>query len=503
MSSRGGGNYGNRGGPYGGGGGGGSYRGDYQPRRGGRGRGNWRGGNRGRGANMQPVSRPQHNTTEDRLDSLIIRIGEKSNQSLQNNLLVLSEVLNRELETHRHKILATMGACIHELPHKTTIYTTLVGLINAKNFDFGQCFVEYIVHVLFKSFLEDNEFVKIRVTVRFVADLVNCNVVSSDSVIDMYHEFLKVADETDIPQERSDLYLECVMASLPWVGLELSQSRSKELDEIMRRLDTYMAHRNTSYTQCMNVWRDDAHNTSPAQVESMEALWTQVKTLENKRWDDQAIYRPYLSFDHELTEATPHTIPSISIPVHMHGTSIYPLRSVVFRLWEESDIPRDLPQLQKNDDIERYVIDQQVRELIITFNGSRKDCVKNMIAIPYGDRFPLEYIVVEVIFAELFRLPTPDFRACTQCVGENVYKVIRLLSKYEDASTGLGEMAAKLVDAFRERQSSDQIAKMLDEQVTPELLRSEGTSAIGFDAESSEEEQLVCTSATCVWAWMA
>ena len=41
-------------------------------------------------------------------------------------------------------------------------------------------------------------------------------------------------------------------------------------------------------------------------------------------------------------------------------------------------------------------MEDQVRTLLVTFSENRKDCVKNLIAIPYGDRFPLEYIIVEV-----------------------------------------------------------------------------------------------------------
>jgi hypothetical protein len=54
---------------------------------------------------------------------------------------------------------------VHELPHKTTIYSTLVGLINARNYDFGQTLIQYLVTVIFQTALNDCDFVKVRILV--------------------------------------------------------------------------------------------------------------------------------------------------------------------------------------------------------------------------------------------------------------------------------------------------------------------------------------------------
>lgn len=55
-----------------------------------------------------------------------------------------------------------------------------------------------------------------------------------------------------------------------------------------------------------------------------------------------------------------------------------------------------LPDLPGPHAVERFVLEDQVRNLLVTFEEDRKDCVKYMVSIPYGDRFPLEYIIVEV-----------------------------------------------------------------------------------------------------------
>jgi hypothetical protein len=74
---------------------------------------------------------------EDRLESLILRVGEKSTSSLESNLEGLAAVLEADLSTYKTKILNIIVDCALKLPDKCTIYTTLIGLLNCKNYNFG------------------------------------------------------------------------------------------------------------------------------------------------------------------------------------------------------------------------------------------------------------------------------------------------------------------------------------------------------------------------------
>lgn len=59
----------------------------------------------------------------------------------------------------RAKILRILTDCAIRMPEKCTIYTTLVGLLNAKNFNFGGEFVEFMVKT-FKESLKGNLSIK-------------------------------------------------------------------------------------------------------------------------------------------------------------------------------------------------------------------------------------------------------------------------------------------------------------------------------------------------------
>ena len=89
--------------------------------------------------------RNEHMEIEDRLESLILRVGEKSTSSLESNLEGLSSVLEADLSTYKSKILKILVDCAVRLPDKCTIYTTLIGLLNTKNYNFGGECVEMLV----------------------------------------------------------------------------------------------------------------------------------------------------------------------------------------------------------------------------------------------------------------------------------------------------------------------------------------------------------------------
>jgi nuclear cap-binding protein subunit 1 len=56
---------------------------------------------------------------------------------LESNLEGLASVLEADLASFRNKILRILAECATNMPEKCTIYTTLVGLLNAKNYNFG------------------------------------------------------------------------------------------------------------------------------------------------------------------------------------------------------------------------------------------------------------------------------------------------------------------------------------------------------------------------------
>ncbi|XP_076633760.1 nuclear cap-binding protein subunit 1 [Colletes latitarsis] len=356
---------------------------------------------------------------EDRLESLILRVGEKSTSSLESNLEGLASVLEADLGMFRSKILRILTDCAIKMPEKCTIYTTLVGLLNAKNFNFGGEFVDYMVKN-FKDSLKACKWDVARYSLRFLADLVNCHVLSCGSLMQLFDNMLDAANEDGVPQVRRDWYVYAVLSTLPWVGRELYEKKEQELDHLMVTIEIFLNKRNKKHQPALRIWSSD---TPHPQEEYLDCLWAQVRKLRQDNWAEKHIPRPYLAFDSILCEALQHNLPTIMAPPH-HESYSYPLPTVVFRMFDYTDCPAEGPLLPGSHAIERFLIEEHLRQIINNYFYERKDCAAQLLNFPYKAKIPLDYCIVEVIFGELFRLPAPKHLEI--CYGSILIELCKL-----------------------------------------------------------------------------
>ncbi|ESO92366.1 hypothetical protein LOTGIDRAFT_190753 [Lottia gigantea] len=336
---------------------------------------------------------------EDRLDSLITRVGEKSTSSLESNLEGLASVLEADLPNYKDKIIKILCDCVIYLPEKITVYTTLVGLLNAKNYNCGGEFTELIVRNL-KDYLKTGKFEDARMTVRFIADLVNCHVLVAGSVLQMFDNLIEVTLEDNIPQVRSDFYVYAVLSALPYVGRELFEKKEQELNKLLQTIENYISKRHHIHVPSLRVWSsDDPH----PQEEYLDCLWAQIKNLRNNKWMEKQISRPYNAFDSVLCDALQHTLPQIIPPSHNDEIK-YPLPMVVFRIFDYTDVPEGTV-LPGSHAIERYLIEEHLQKIIDSNFLERKECAAALLSFPTKNKLPLNYIIIETLFAELFNLP--------------------------------------------------------------------------------------------------
>ncbi|XP_054287102.1 nuclear cap-binding protein subunit 1 [Macrosteles quadrilineatus] len=340
---------------------------------------------------------------EDRLESLILRVGEKSTSSLESNLEGLASVLEADLSTFRAKVLRILTDCAIKMPEKCSIYTTLVGLLNAKNYNFGGEFVEHMVRTL-KDSLKACNWDAARYALRFLADLVNCYVIAANSLLQLLDNLLDVAKEDGVPSVRKDWYVYAVMSCLPWVGRELYEKKEQALEMLMANIEVYLNKRAKKHHAALRVWSSD---TPHPQEEYLDCLWAQLRKLRNDNWTEKHLVRPYLAFDGVLCEALQHNIPTILPPPH-HDSHSYPMPWVVFRMFDYTDCPEG-PVLPGAHSIERWLIEEHLHQIIEMSHLERKDCAAHLLAFPYRANIPLDYCIVEAIFSELFNLPTPRY----------------------------------------------------------------------------------------------
>ncbi|XP_007524183.1 nuclear cap-binding protein subunit 1 isoform X1 [Erinaceus europaeus] len=341
------------------------------------------------------------NETEDHLESLICKVGEKSACSLESNLEGLAGVLEADLPNYKSKILRLLCTVARLLPEKLTIYTTLVGLLNARNYNFGGEFVEAMIRQL-KESLKSNNYNEAVYLVRFLSDLVNCHVIAAPSMVAMFENFVSVTQEEDVPQVRRDWYVYAFLSSLPWVGKELYEKKDAEMDRIFTNTESYLKRRLKTHVPMLQVWT--AEKPHP-QEEYLDCLWAQIQKLKKDHWQERHILRPYLAFDSVLCEALQHNLPPFTPPPHTED-SVYPVPRVIFRMFDYTDDPEG-PVMPGSHSVERFVIEENLHCIIKSHWKERKTCAAQLVSYPGKNKIPLNYHIVEVIFAELFQLPAP------------------------------------------------------------------------------------------------
>lgn len=336
-------------------------------------------------------------------------MGEKSHKSLERNLEALADVLHGEMHNFKEKILRTICNCITTQTEKMSIYSSLVGLLNAKKFEIGEEFVDMIVEDL-KSALALKQFSKARQLVRFLADLVNAKVVASSSLMSLFDTLVTVVYEPNIPQVRSDWYVFVVLSSLPWVGRELQERKRSELERLFSALEQYMSKRTTPYLPAFQVWTSDHPHP---QRDYLELLWTQVLKMRDSEWKEHVLMRPYVGFDAEIGAAYSHPLPTVNVPNHTEDC-VYPLPSAIFRIFSNDDLTY-VPQagflLPPTESIDRFLCEETVRCILSSHENNRKECTSALVA--FADRLmekvrlPADYVITEVLFGHIFHLPCP------------------------------------------------------------------------------------------------
>ncbi|KJE96851.1 hypothetical protein CAOG_07112 [Capsaspora owczarzaki ATCC 30864] len=386
-------------------------------------------------------ARPLANAAENKaqLRSIIVRIGEKSSRSIEYNLhritlLLASDLSVRELREH---IVRTLISCISELPEKTTIYSTLAGLLCSLDITLIPELIERCCERL-QFCLEHSLHRHAKLTVRFLADLVNVRVVQPSSLLVLLDSFLAVTNEPQVTQRRADYYVFLVLSALPWAGPFLNVSRPNEFARLIAFCETFIQRRRESelFVDAIRVWTSV---DGLPQEEYLISLWNQIVNLRATNWDESVILRPYMTFSEQLDHCVPSPLTPITVPAHSLASS-YPLPQVIFRLFTAEDTPEP-PVLPAADSIDRFTFGDMIQDLVFFYEPNRKECLRSLSQIPAG-QYPVDHMIIESLFADLFALPNPPHR-------EVYYST--LLIEYTRDSRTLDEVLQQAIQRIYER----------------------------------------------------
>jgi nuclear cap-binding protein subunit 1 len=282
-----------------------------------------------------------------------------------------------------------------QIPSKTIVYGTLVGLVNTSIPQFGQTAVERLGQLLQRS-LDRHEFPTTKSLLRFCGELVNSNVTTPHSLLSIF-ESLLAEISVEGGGRRVDHFVLLVMSALPWVGQEIAIDNESKLNELMQRMEGYIDRRSRDVRPLplLHVFPYDS------QSEYVAWLWGAILQLRDRDWDCKVIYRPHKLFQEKLAKGPHHTLPPITLPPPLEGQQ-YPLPPRRFRMISEVESERGLSR------VDRFVLEDIYRDTIYHFHQDHRQCVDMLLQVLGVDSPPLP-LLCETIFSQLLSLPSPPF----------------------------------------------------------------------------------------------
>ncbi|PVU99438.1 hypothetical protein BB559_000711 [Furculomyces boomerangus] len=203
--------------------------------------GGYRSGNyNSRNSNRNPPAGPPIDKKLENLKMTIITVGDEADEI--SNLEALTEVLCREYytsELYTSEIKTTISNCIKELVYKNSIYIALIGLLNERNSVIGKEILDNLFQDL-QVAINNLDWRLIRVFLRTIGGLIQTNIISSSSTINILDNLLQPVLESNTPSFRSSCLAWIVGSTLLFIGKPLLKKEyGMELGRLIDIIEGY------------------------------------------------------------------------------------------------------------------------------------------------------------------------------------------------------------------------------------------------------------------------
>ncbi|KAI8083062.1 armadillo-type protein [Halteromyces radiatus] len=318
-------------------------------------------------------SRDEVEDIEERLKGLIIKIGDKITPDLQVNLNKMKNILDNDYEKYPDMVQETLQACVLELPSKTPIYGTLIGLLNASNNNIVLRLMEGF-NTLLTTSVEQADWFKLKQLVRFYGELVNANVILPSAYCHLLEDILADLDQSKQLKRRLDCLVYIVLNALPWCGKELNERCGSGLEGVLNKIDTYMNSRETIHFPILKVFQDEQDQ------DELLHLWNLIQQLEKSNWKISLIPKVYKWFDDELNRALQHEIPRVTLPLDSDESARYIHPRHILRIFidEDGKTKSDHPD---HRGLDYFILNDIIADTIQIFEANRKECGKYLLNI--------------------------------------------------------------------------------------------------------------------------
>ncbi|CAJ0766984.1 21156_t:CDS:2 [Entrophospora sp. SA101] len=216
----------------------------------------------------------EKDTPDKRLTKLLIILGDKmSPQEIHSNIGIVSNLIQTEYAKYEINILKAIKNCFMELPTKTFVYGTLIGLLNVARSDIGAAIVKMTSQSL-QQCLNEGNWRGAKLSLKFFAELTNSNVILPRTMLDIYDDLLTTLDEPNVKM----------------VATRLHDRSPDILEGILSKIERYFYARDRAIKEIdgllvLNSVRPYVGSNIPyEQVDTLELLWTQIQKFKNNNW---------------------------------------------------------------------------------------------------------------------------------------------------------------------------------------------------------------------------
>ncbi|KAJ3414970.1 Component of the cap-binding complex (CBC) [Chytridiales sp. JEL 0842] len=351
----------------------------------------------------------------EKLTQLMIHVGDQPHE-LQRNMEAIVFIVTKDVETEKPTFLPLLMQCVKELPMKTPAYSTLVGMINLQNAALVGEIVNTASNALDEAILA-GDFRFMKYLLRFFGGLVNANVISAGSFMNLVSGMLAALDMPGLKSELVDAIVFIVLGSLPWVARRLSADVPGDFEALLARIGGFMAQRRSTLKagalglvfDALKVYRDCPPEEPYIQIDRLENLWIQLQNMQSRSWTEELLLKPFESLDQAVDQPTLHTPRDVSLPTEFRSSRI-PEQEPLFWVFDDSVNTEEkrIADLPPTSTIERFIMDDIAVDTIYLHSHNHIECSQLLLGLPNCHAetdYNFYQAIVENLIRELIKLP--------------------------------------------------------------------------------------------------
>jgi len=329
--------------------------------------------------------------------------------------------------------------CVCELPVKTSLYATLVALLNCSRHEFVGALLTRAQAALRRSLkLGAAEATRARILTRFLAACATCRAVSFPSALQLLRSLVDAAlaaaaraegdaGDDGAWQPRADSLVYAALAAVPFAGQELPDGNVEGMEAFLLLVSDYLARRRVRGVDAqLRPLRaaDEAQAAESGEGEDyVEELWGRIQVCAGSGvWDASSLARTrvHVPFKAQLeTGSTPHALTDLPVPDLAPGLApaSYAAALVAFpprprlRLLDARQTEGDASRAP----IERFVAEELMGDTLWAWEEGARFGKAHMAAEQLAQDLPLdiphEQLLAETLFAHALALPRSTYRA--------------------------------------------------------------------------------------------